>query len=355
MSFEIPDPATIQKRLEAEASLALGSQHAALPGTPENMIARITTIAAWELYGYIANLAMQILPPTASGAFLERHGTFWLGSGRKPPSPASGPVVVTGTPGTVIEAGTILSRADGALYSFTADVLIGGGGTGEGTVASEAAGAAANLPGGVQLNLSAPVIGVGGITVAADGITGGADRESDDFLLQRITDRVQNPPRGGALHDYEAWAEEVPGVTRAWAKQGTDGVVTVDVTFVMDEKPGTIIPSAGEVAAVFEHIEALRPVGSRPNVFAPVLQPVDFEITISPNTAAIRQAVTAELADFFRRETHAKGMTLHLSRLSEAVSIAAGEHHHRIVEPDESLVLPFGTLPILGDITWSGA
>lgn len=240
MSFEIPSPSTIQKRLEAEASLVLGTQHASLAGTPENMITRITTIAAYELYGFIAKIALQILPPTAATEFLERHGTFWLDEGRKQAAAASGPVVVTGTPGAIVPAETVVTRPDGATYTFTADATVGVGGTVQGEVTSEATGVAANMQSGVTLVLSAPIVGILSIITDTDGITGGADVESDFYLLERILERVQNPPQGGALHDYEAWAKEIPGVTRAWAKQGEDGVMTVDVTFVMDDKAGTI-------------------------------------------------------------------------------------------------------------------
>lgn len=353
MSFDIPTPMAIQQRIEAESSLALGSQHAALAGTAENMVARITTIVAFELYGFIAQIALQILPPSAAAEFLERHGTFWLDEGRKEASKATGPVVVTGSAGVVIPAGAILKRPDNTAYQFVEDVTIGGGGTGTGTVIALNAGLAGNTPAAITLNLTAPIIGVSSTVVGTAGLTGGADVESDYDLLGRITDRVQNPPHGGALHDYEAWAKEVAGVTRAWAKQGSDGVMTVDVTFVMDNKPDTIVPSLVEIGSVFDHIESVRPVGSRPNVFAPTLQTVNFSIALNPNTVAVQQAIQAELEDFFNREGTAKGQTLYLSRLSEAVSVGAGEHHHQLITPAANVVVPFGSLPVLGTIAWS--
>ena len=61
MSYKTPTPQEIISRIEAEAALATGTQHASLPGTAENMLARMMTVVSYELYGYISYLALQIL------------------------------------------------------------------------------------------------------------------------------------------------------------------------------------------------------------------------------------------------------------------------------------------------------
>lgn len=354
MSFKIPTPQEIQKRLIAEAVLAQGTQNAALPGTAENMVVRTMTVASSEMYRYIAFLALQILPLDSATEFLARHATFWLGQAHKDASVALGAVDVVGTAGVTIPAGTIVSRADGYLYSFDDDATISGGGTVQASVTSETTGLITNTAAGIELSLSAPILGVETITVSVDGLGGGADVESDEYLYGRIAERVQNPPQAGASHDYERWAKEVSGVTRAWEKSKAYGLGTVGVTFVMDGKED-IIPTAPEVALVQAHIDNERPLTADVTVFAPVAQAVDFEIELSPNNLATQNAVKSELESFFKREATAKGVTLHRSRISEVVSIAVGENNHTLITPAASITFNYGTLPVLGEITWSAA
>ena len=353
MSYNIPTPNEIQERAEAEAALSTGTQRASISGTPENMYTRILTIMVYELYTFIAYLAEQILPGTSAKEFLEEHASFWLEQSRKEAAFANGSVTVTGTATTVIPAGTIVTRGDGQRYVFDEDVTIDGGGTATGAVTAESAGSAANTATAIALTLSTTIIGITSIVTASDGLSGGTDIETDASVLNRINTRVQTPPRGGALHDYIAWAKEVSGVTRAWAKESDDGVMTVLVTFVMDNKSDTPIPTAGEVTAVEDYIAGVRPVGARPDISAPSEVAVDLEIELNPNTSAVQQAITKELQDFFLREASAGGTTLHLSRLSEVISVAAGESYHRLISPATSQTFDFGELPTLGTITWS--
>ena len=354
MSYEIPTPQEIERRLTTESALILGTQNAALAGTAENMIVRMTTVASYELYRYIAYLSLQILPPTAASDFLAGHATFWLGQSHKAASVAVGEVDIIGTSGVVVSAGTIVSRGDGYIYTFDTDATIGGGGTVTGNVTAQATGLITNTASGIILNLSAPIVGVESITVAAGGLGGGADIESDDLLYGRIADRVQNPPQAGADHDYVRWAKEVSGITRAWTNGNQYGLGTVGVTFVLDGQED-IVPSAPEVALVLSHIDTVRPITADVSVFAPTTEAVDFEIALNPNTVAVQNAVKAELQSFFKRDATPSGVTLYLSRISEAISIGAGENNHALVAPVANLSFAFGTLPVLGEVTWSAA
>jgi uncharacterized phage protein gp47/JayE len=80
-------------------------------------------------------------------------------------------------------------------------------------------------------------------------VADGSDEESTDELRARLLARLQNPPHGGNATDYEAWAKEVSGVTRAWSYPLELGAGTVTVRFVRDDDASPI-PDAGEVAAV---------------------------------------------------------------------------------------------------------
>ncbi len=354
MSFNRPTPKEILRRLEVEINATFPGADARLPQSVEAFLARIIAMASHEMFGYLDYISKQILPSTAEEEFLHRHGTTWRVL-RKTPSPASGFVTFHGANGSTIQAGSILLRADNVEYVLDEDTTINAGNA-TATVTAITPGASGNAVIGVKMSLVSPVAGVQSEAVVADdgsgnGLTGGADIEPETNYRDRILDRIQHPPHGGAAHDFIAWALEVPGVTRAWVYPLQYGLGTVGLTFVMDNKAGSIIPSAGEVASVQNYINDRRLITSDITVFAPTPTPVDFEIHLRPNTIAVQNAIKAELEDFFRREAKPGG-TLYLSRIQEAISTAVGEFNHNLTHPAGDVEMPFGEMPVVGAFTW---
>jgi len=348
MPFARPLPKEIRDRLAAEIATALPGSDPRQRRSIEEILVRMVAIASHELHGHLAWIAQQILPDTASDEVLERHAAIW-GVARIPAAAATGPVEVTGTSGAVIPAGTELRRADDARFTFDADVTIGVGGTGTGDVTATVAGGAGNSPEDTVLTMVAPVAGISSsATVGTDGIAAGADIETDASLRSRLLLRIQRPPAGGARHDYENWALGVAGVERVWVLPSQLGAGTVGVTFVTT---GGAVPAAPLVAAVQAAIDLVRPVTAAVNVFAPPTQAVNVSINLSTDTAAIRAAILAELAGFFRREAEPGG-TVSISRLSQAISAAAGEYSHVLVAPSADVALPSTTIAVLGAVTW---
>jgi uncharacterized phage protein gp47/JayE len=327
--------------------LARLSQDEVLRRSDLEVQARVQAAALHSVYGYISWLARQILPDTADSDWLDRHASWW-GVSRKPAAKATGTVTVTTTAGATIPAGSVLQRAGIGDYVTTEEVTAVGTST---TLSVEAAtaGAAGNLPAGARLTLISPIAGVQSTAVVVE-ISSGADVEGDDELRDRIRDRIRQPPHGGARHDYETWALEVAGVTRAWVYPSHLGLGTVGVTFVLDGRDD-IIPTAGEVAAVQAYIDERRPVTADVTVIAPVADPLNLSIRLNPDSTAIRAAVEAELRDFLGREAEPGG-TIYLSRLREAISIATGEYRHDLVSPVADVVAATGHIAVLGTITW---
>jgi uncharacterized phage protein gp47/JayE len=189
----------------------------------------------------------------------------------------------------------------------------------------------------------------------------GADDESDAALRARTLRRIRTPPRGGHTNDYEAWALEVPGVTRAWATERALGFGTVSVTFVRDDDPDGLIPDSADVAAVeaylLEHVdpETGRTVGKPATVelfvVAPTALAQAYSIAITPDTAEIRAAVQAELEDLHLREG-TPGGTIYLSQIREAVSAAAGETDNTVSVPSADVTSTTNQIRTLGSITW---
>jgi len=236
-------------------------------------------------------------------------------------------------------------------YAVQLDCIISSG-EGEARIVAEAPGKGANLGAGESLSLIAPISGVrSAALVGSEGLTGGTDEEGDGSLRTRLLDRLRMPPRGGSKHDWETWALEVPGVTRAWCYPLGDGIGTVSLTFVCDDQADPI-PSPEMVERVRTHIEPLRPASVKEyTIFAPELFPVDIMLAVSPDSQAVREAVSAEIRDVFARDGAPGGVILR-SHITEAISIAAGEHDHALIAPAGNVPVPDGCFAVLGDVIW---
>lgn len=315
------------------------------------VLSKVVAGAASNLYGYLSFLSDQILPDKAEAEYLVRHAAVW-GLRRKGGTVASGIATATGTNGTAIPVGTILSRVDGARFRTTVAATIAAG-TADLAIEAELAGEDGNTEALAQLTFTSPIAEVQATaTVSADGLTGGAADEDYDDLRARLLQRIRNTAQGGAKADYERWALEVDEVTRAWVYPLYLGDGTVGVTFVTDGRED-IIPLEADVDAVQAHIDAVRPVTADVTVFAPIPAPLDIEIGVAPSTPEVKAAVEAELADLFTRDSEPGG-TIYLSRLQEAISIAAGEHHHVVNVPTDDFAASAGHLPTLGTVSWVG-
>ena len=107
-----------------------------------------------------------------------------------------------------------------------------------------------------------------------------------------------------------------------------------------------------KIAEVQTWIDARRPVTANPTVVAPIAAPLNMSIQLLPSSQAIRDAVTAEIADLLRREA-VPGGTILLTHLREAISIAAGETDHVLISPVANVTHATGLIAVPGVITWS--
>lgn len=344
--------------LQALIDRAIADISSRLPGTDArvrrsnlNVLSRVHAGAMHELYGELDWVSRQILPDTCDDDVLLRWANIFLNVPQKAASFAVGQVQFTGINGSVIAAGTLLQRGDGAEYSVNADVVVSLG-TASVNVTAMVAGVAGNAVSGTTLSLILPISGVNAAgTVAASGLTNGIDIESIPSVHARLLARLRQPPQAGADFDYVNWALDISGVTRAWCFPKYYGTRTVGVCFVTDGAVGGLIPSPATVTAVQAHIDAVRPTTTAVTVFAPVADALNFTIALTPNTAVVQAAVQAELADLLGREA-IPGGTLLLSHIRQAISVAAGETDHVLVAPVANVVSAAGHIAVPGVITW---
>lgn len=350
MPFARPTlPELIDRVITDISGRVTGVESAVLRRSLLGIIGRSEAGAVHMLYGFLEWAARQAIIDTAEKEYLERWAGIWKVF-RKAADFSTGPALLSGTVGSTILAGTILQRQDGVQYRVLADGTFTGT-TLQPTVVAVEAGAAGDTVAGTPLFLLSPVAGVQSTGAAAADIEGGLDVETDPQLLARLLQRIRQPPHGGAASDYELWALEVPGVTRVWVYPLQMGAGTVTVLFVCDGETD-IIPTPAKVAEVKAYIDARRPVTAELFVVAPVADPLDMIVKLSPNTAAVQAAVRAEVADLIVRDAKPGAPTL-ISRLREAVSLAAGESDNAITSPTADVVHSTGHMAVPGTITFS--
>lgn len=192
-----------------------------------------------------------------------------------------------------------------------------------------------------------------------------------DARLRRANTTVLGRAIAGTTHGLYGFAEQqanqyiitsaTGGILERWAavwKIARKAATSASGTAVIAGIAGTVLP-AGSVlsrsdSAEFttrEDAEARKPVTAEVYVFAPLRYTVDFTISVTPNTEAVRAAVRAELEDLFAREAEPE-TPIFKTHYDEAISAADGETDHLVTVPVGNIQPSAGAIPALGVITW---
>lgn len=349
MSWQTPTRTEVRALIRDDINTNLPGADATIPNSVLRVLADGNAGLAHLEFLYLDYIAGEVMPDTTLD-WLDRHADIWLG-GRKLATFASGFVLMTGTPGTLVPTGTSLSIS-GAAYETTADTYIGDEAT-DVPVLALTAGRAGNSDPSTGVSVNNPVDGLSGVA-AVSTLTGGVDIEGTEDLRIRLLERIRMPPMGGARHDYVAWAKQVPGVTRAWAAQEM-GIGTATLRFMMDDLREDFggFPQEIDLVTVFDHVDPLRPVTVKNfYVVAPVAFPIDFTVTdLDPDTEATRAAIAVEVEAMLKAKA-APGQTIFRAWIDEAVSRALGEFSHELTFASTAMPSP-GHMAVLGTISYA--
>lgn len=349
MPFEIPTlPALVQRAAE---DLSRAGVDGVLRRSDVAVLSRVLAGGALGLYGMQGWLADQVLPDKCDEVMLARWAALKKVR-RNAAVAAVGSVDVTGTDNVQVPANFVWQTRSGARLIATESTVIASGAATVPVVAADP-GQSSNLPAGVQVSAVSPLSGLSDdALVSAGGLVGGTDQESIERWRRRVCRAFSMKPHGGALADYETWALEVPGITRAWARGGWVGPGTIGL-FVVRDDDAVISPDEPELDAVRDYIAApgRRPATAEVHVLAPSLLTVDVQIELVPDDSVVRARVAAALADLFLSEADL-GARLYRTHIAQAISNTPGELDHTLVAPAADIVSAANELAVLGAITW---
>lgn len=184
---------------------------------------------------------------------------------------------------------------------------IGGGG----------AGAIGNLEPADIVSFANPLPNVARDTVVDSQVVTGADAESTAVYRQRIIDRFQARPQGGAYADYRIWGEEVAGIINIYPYTRDPGEVDV---YAESSTEADGMPTQAQLDAVADSIEldesglaSRRPANAFVNVLA--ITRTAFDTTVSglvvDNMAQVQADVESAIVSFYlAAEPFVDGLTI---------------------------------------------
>ncbi len=225
-------------------------------------------------------------------------------------------VTVTNQTGSLPANTQVLGAGNGVTYLTLAGVLLNAGTVPVVVIASadqaggNGAGAIGNLNTSDVVNFANPIANVARAAVVASQVVTGADAEAIDSYRQRVIDKFQKRPQGGAYADYEEWASEAAGIINVYPYAGSPGQVDVycEAT-VASSGSADGIPTTPQLTAVLALIEVdgggratRRPVSAFVNVHA--ITRTSFDVTVTGiasvgDLAQVHTDITAAMADYF--------------------------------------------------------
>lgn len=323
MATQTPTTQELSASIVGAIEAQIGQSVPLLPKAFIRVLAKVLAATFITLYKYIGFIGLQLFVRTASGSPTVINGKTitplieWgrlIGLGDPLKATAAEleiEITVENQTGFLPTGSQLLGETNGVTYLTIGEVLLnaptvtaivrasadpnGSGGVGE----------IGNLDPGAVLNFANPLPNVARATTVTQQTVTGADAETIDNYRQRVIDRFQRRPQGGAYADYAIWGEEVAGVASVYPYTGQPGEVDVYVESAT-EPDG--IPTQAQLDDVFEAIEvdqsglaSRRPANAFVNVL-PIVR-TEFDVTVvglqGNDLATLQQDITAAVEGYF--------------------------------------------------------
>jgi uncharacterized phage protein gp47/JayE len=327
MSLQTPTTKDISDNIIAQLEASLNQSIPLLPKAFLRVLAKALGSVFILLYKYAGFMFLQMFVQTASISETTINGitisplTQWgrlIGIGD--PVAATNAellidITVNNQTGTLPSGSQLVNSANGVTYitigtinlnASTVQVTIrasadqqGGGG----------AGVIGNLEIADVVSFANPLANVNRNAVVYSQAVTGANAESTEAYRQRIVDKFQKRPQGGAYADYEGWGEEVVGIINVYPYTGDPGEVDLySEATVASSGSADGIPTSAQLLAVLNSVEldqngraTRRPVNAFVNSNAITRTGFNVEIdgVVVDDLAAVQAAITAAITQYF--------------------------------------------------------
>jgi len=355
MSLETPTTQEVSDNIIAQLESALNQTIPLLPKSFFRVLAKVLSGVFIILYKYAGFTFLQVFVRTASISTTEINGAAvqplieWgrlVGVGD--PAAATNAellvdITVTSQVGSLPSNTQLVGVDNGVTYMTIGSVLLNAA-TVSAVVKAVSdqsdgggAGAIGNLNPGSIVSFANPLGNVNRDTVVTSQTVTGADGESTEAYRQRILDRFQKKPQGGALADYEIWAEEPAGILRAYPyTSDCPGQVDVYIEATVESSGSPDgIPTPAQLQESLDSINFdpitgvpnRRPANALANTF-PITRS-EFDVEVSglqvTNPAEVQQDIIDAVTEYFlAREPFIDGLSITPRRDQVTVSAVAG-------------------------------
>lgn len=339
MSLQTPTIQEISDNIVSQISASLNQTIPLLPKSFIRVLAKALAGVFILLYKYGGFTFLQIFVSTASTKETTINGRIltplieWgrlIGIG-DPVAATQAELLVeitvenqTGT----LSSGTQLTATNGVTYITIGSIGLDAA-TKEVTVRAVAdqadgggAGTIGNLEPGATISFANPLANVARDAEVISQVVTGADAEEFEVYRQRIIDRFQKRPQGGAYADYEQWGEETAGILNVYPYTSTNpGQVDVYVEATVASSGNEDgIPTTAQLEAVLDSIEldqsglaTRRPANALVNAFGITRTGFDVRVSglVADDLAQVRADIETALTEFFAdREPFIVGLSI---------------------------------------------
>ena len=265
--------------------------------------------------------------------------------------------VISNTQFTYTISGTPATPATGAILATATSAFV--------AIKASNYGENGNSAGGSQLSLVSPIVGVDSTCyLSYDGLTLGLDSETDEELRARLLERTSNFTAPFTASGLPVFIKErIAGITRVWVQTATPSAGYATIYFTRDND-ANIIPTASQVNAVKTAIidpdTGIKPANT-PDSYVIVASPTPVSINItfsslSPNTTAMKTAITSTLTDFFKSAAVAVDGDITLNQLNaiiySVVDADGNSPTFTLSNPSSDTAISSSELAILGTIIY---
>lgn len=340
MSLTTPTTQQINDNIVAQLEASLNQSIPLLPKSFLRVLAKALAGVFILLYKYAGFMFLQSFVRTASYAETEVNGSLvnplleWgrlIGIGD--PTAATQAellidITVENQTGSLPAGTQLVGPSNGVTYITLTSVLLSSS-TVQATVRAVSdqndtggAGTIGNLDPGATVSFANPLANVTRNATVVSQVVTGADAEDIEVYRQRIIDRFQKQPQGGAYADYELWGESVAGILNVYPYTSTcPGQVDlyVEATEASSGSPDGI-PTTAQLQAVLDAVEldssglaTRRPAGALVNAF-PITR-IAFVITVTSldvaDVAQTQTDITTAVQEYFSsRAPFIEGLTV---------------------------------------------